>query len=193
MVAGVPGIVLRIGFVGELGYEIHVPSMYAEHLWRAISGSGRAHGLLPFGLEAQRILRLEKHHILVGQDTDAESDPYEVGLGRLVKDDKPDFLGKRALEDLRRTGSKERLVGFRCEGPWVPPEGASIVHEGVWVGRVTSARRSAAAGCTVGLAWVPAGWAADGTPFEIQFGSSKVRAMVSMQPSYDPDGTRLRA
>ncbi|MDP9299271.1 MAG: 2Fe-2S iron-sulfur cluster-binding protein [Actinomycetota bacterium] len=193
VVAGVPATVLRIGFVGELGYEIHFPSMYGEHVWRAISEAGRDHGLLPFGLEAQRILRLEKQHILVGQDTDAESDPYEVGLGWLVKDDKPDFLGKRALEDLHRAGPGERLVGFTCGGEWVPPEGASVVHEGVWVGRVTSARRSAAAASVVGLAWVPAGWAGDGTPFEIQFGSSRVGAVVSTKPFYDPEGARLRA
>jgi sarcosine oxidase, subunit alpha len=192
-VANVPAIVLRIGFVGELGYEIHVPSMYAEHVWRAITDAGDAHGLQPFGLEAQRILRLEKHHILVGQDTDAESDPYEVGLGWLVKDEKPDFLGKRALEDLRRAGPNERLVGFTCGGDWVPPEGASVVRKGGWVGRVTSARRSAAAGLIVGLAWVPASWAADGTPFEVEFGAASVRAVVATRPPYDADGTRLRA
>jgi sarcosine oxidase subunit alpha len=191
-IANVPAIVLRIGFVGELGYEIHVPSMYGEHVWRTIMDAGETHGILPFGLEAQRILRLEKHHILVGQDTDAESDPYEVGLGWLVKEDKPDFLGKRALDDLRRAGPNERLVGFTCEGDWVPPEGASIVHDGAWVGRVTSARRSAAAGSIVGLAWVPAARAADGTPIEVEFGAVGVRAVVATKPPYDPDGVRLR-
>jgi glycine cleavage system aminomethyltransferase T len=74
----------------------------------------------------------------------------------------------------------------------VPPEGASVVHEGVWVGRVTSARHSAAAGVIVGLAWVPAGWASDGTPFEIQFGAHRANATVAMRPFYDPDGARLR-
>ena len=74
-----------------------------------------------------------------------------------------------------------------------PPEGASIVHEGIWVGRVTSARRSAAAGATVGLAWVPAGWAKDGTAFEIQFGASHATAHVATRPFYDPEGTRLRS
>ena len=117
----------------------------------------RITGIAPFGLEAQRILRLEKQHILVGQDTDAESDPYEAGLGWMVKGDKPDFLGKRSLRDLERAGPGERLIGFTSDPAWVPPEGASVVHEGVWVGRVTSARRSAAVGATVGLAWVPAG------------------------------------
>ncbi len=156
-VAGVPALVLRIGFVGELGYEIHVPSMYGEHVWDEVMAAGEPHGIRPFGLEAQRILRLEKQHILVGQDTDAESDPFEVGLGWTVKADKDDFLGKRGLEGLDAEAPGERLVGFTCAGTWVPPEGASVVHDGVWVGRVTSARASAAAGGIVGLAWVPAG------------------------------------
>ena len=192
-VARVPALVLRIGFVGEMGYEIHVPSLFGESVWSAIMAAGADQGITPFGLEAQRILRLEKQHILVGQDTDAESDPYEAGLGWMVKGDKPDFLGKRSLRDLERAGPGERLIGFTSDPAWVPPEGASVVHEGVWVGRVTSARRSAAAGATVGLAWVPAGWANEGTEFEIQFGPSHAAARVALRPFYDPDGERLRS
>ncbi len=192
-VATVPSIVLRVGFVGELGYELHVPSMLGEPVWDAVMEAGADHGIVPFGLEAQRVLRLEKHHILVGQDTDAESDPYEAGLGWMVKDDKADFLGKRSLEDLHRAGPAERLVGFTSSDGWLPPEGASIVHEGVWVGRVTSARRSEAAGCVVGLAWVPSGWAVDGTAFEVQFAEHRAQARVALAPAYDPEGTRLRS
>ena len=192
-VAGVPALVLRIGFVGELGFEVHFPSMYGDDVWAAVMEAGRDAGIVPFGLEAQRILRLEKQHILIGQDTDAESDPYEVGLGWMVKADKPDFLGKRSLADLEAAGPAERLVGFTCEGSWLPPEGASIVHEGTWVGRVTSARRSEAVGSIVGLAWVPVGWANDGTPFEIQFGSDAAQAKVALEPFYDPQGERLRS
>jgi sarcosine oxidase subunit alpha len=192
-VAGVPSLVLRIGFVGELGYEIHFPSMYGQHVWDSVMAAGDPHGIRPFGLEAQRILRLEKQHILVGQDTDAESDPFEVGMGWTVKADKDDFLGKRGLEGLDTEAPGERLVGFTARGDWLPPEGASVVHEGVWVGRVTSARRSEAVGAIVGLAWVPAGWASDGTSFEIRFGSRRATGTVAMHPFYDPEGQRLRS
>jgi sarcosine oxidase, subunit alpha len=192
-VAGVSSLVLRIGFVGEMGYEIHFPSMYGEHVWQRIMQAGADQQIARFGLEAQRILRLEKQHILVGQDTDAESDPYEVGMGWTVKADKPDFLGKRSLEDLEKDGPSERLVGFTAEGSWVPPEGASVVHEGAWVGRVTSSRRSEAAASIVGLAWVPADWAVPGTPFRIEFGSKAAQAKVVMEPFYDPSGARLRS
>jgi len=191
-VAGVPSLVLRIGFVGELGYEIHFPSAYGEHLWESIMEAGRPDGIVPFGLEAQQILRLEKQHILVGQDTDAESDPFEVGLGWMVKDDKDDFLGVRALRELKHRGAHERLVGFTAPDGWLPPEGASVVHDGNWVGRVTSARRSAVVGGVIGLAWVPVGWATDGQTFEIQFGGSRTTGTVQTAPFYDPRGERLR-
>jgi glycine cleavage system aminomethyltransferase T len=75
----------------------------------------------------------------------------------------------------------------------VPPEGSSVVHDGIWVGRVTSARASAAAGSIVGLAWVPSGWANEGTPFEIQFGRHRAKATVALRPFYDPEGQRLRS
>ncbi|MGH2640649.1 MAG: 2Fe-2S iron-sulfur cluster-binding protein [Actinomycetota bacterium] len=192
-VADVPSLVLRIGFVGEMGYEIHFPSAYGEHLWDAVMEAGRPDGIVAFGLEAQRILRLEKQHILVGQDTDAESDPYEAGLGWMVKDDKEDFLGLRSLRDLKERGPRERLVGFTAPEHWLPPEGASVVRDGAWVGRVTSARRSEAVGAVVGLAWVPADWAADGSTFEIQFGGSHTTGTVRTEPFYDPRGERLRS
>ncbi len=192
-VADVPSLVLRIGFVGEMGYEIHFPSAYGEHLWDAVMEAGRAEGIVAFGLEAQRILRLEKQHILVGQDTDAESDPYEAGLGWMVKDDKEDFLGLRSLRDLKERGPRERLVGFTASERWLPPEGASVVRDGAWVGRVTSARRSEAVGGVVGLAWVPAEWAVDGRTFEIEFGGSHTTGTVRTEPFYDPRGERLRS
>jgi sarcosine oxidase subunit alpha len=192
-VAGVPSLVLRIGFVGEMGYEIHYPSAYGEHMWDTIMEAGRVDGIAAFGLEAQRILRLEKQHILVGQDTDAESDPFEVGLGWMVKEDKDDFLGLRALRDLKERGSRERLVGFTAPDDWLPPEGASVVDGGAWVGRVTSARRSVAVGSVIGLAWVPAEWASDGTTFEIQFGGTHTTGTVRTEPFYDPRGERLRS
>src|SRR5262249_25324935 len=90
-VAGVPCLLLRIGFVGELGYELHCPSPYGEHLWDAILAAGTELGCMPFGLEPQRILRLEKMHILVGQDTDAESNVIDAGMPWIAKLDKDDF------------------------------------------------------------------------------------------------------
>lgn len=192
-VAGVPALVLRLGFVGELSFEIHVPSGFGRHLWDAVLEAGTGLGLRPFGIEAQRVLRLEKQHILVGQDTDAESDPYEVGLGWMVHLDKPDFLGRQALAELAARDPRERLVGFTADPAPVPPEGAAVVREGTWAGRVTSCRRSPTLGRVIGLAWVPADLARDGEVIEISFDGARVHATVHLPPFYDPEGLRVRS
>ena len=98
-VAGVTCLILRIGFVGEVGYEIHFAAAYGEHVWDALLEAGADTGMRPFGLEPQRILRLQKMHILVGQDTDSESTPFGAAMPWIVKLDKEqDFIGKWALE-----------------------------------------------------------------------------------------------
>ena len=162
-VAGVPTLALRIGFVGELGYELHFPSPAGEHLWDALV----AEGARPFGLEPQRVLRLEKGHVIVGQDTDSESNLFSSGMSWLPKLDKDDFVGKFALEHFAQREEKERLVGFTMEEDVLPAEGAQIVIEGFPAGRVTSARRSEAVGDVIGLAWVPTERSEPGTRVEV--------------------------
>jgi sarcosine oxidase subunit alpha len=162
-VAGVPTLALRIGFVGELGYELHFPSPAGEHLWDALVAGGAR----PFGLEPQRVLRLEKGHVIVGQDTDSESNLYSSGMSWLPKMDKDDFVGKFALEHFAQRDEKEKLVGFTMETNVLPAEGAQIVIEGLPAGRVTSARRSEAVGEVIGLAWVPTDRSEPGTRVEI--------------------------
>ena len=89
-----------------MGYEIHFPSAYGEHVWDALMAAGEPHGLRPFGLEPQRILRLQKLHILVGQDTDSESTPFGAAMPWIVKLDKEqDFIGKWALEHYAEHGA----------------------------------------------------------------------------------------
>jgi sarcosine oxidase subunit alpha len=191
--AGVPALILRIGFVGELSYEIHVPSAYGQQVWDAIMDAGRDFGIEPFGLEAQRILRLEKQHIIVGQDTDALSDPYGAGLQWMVKFDKADFLGRQSLEETRDHGTSERLVGFTVDAAEAPPEGSAVVDAGRPVGRVCSSRKSDVMKTVVGMAWVPAPLAEDGKTFEIAYNGHRANARVVLRPFYDPDGTRLRS
>ncbi len=190
-IAGVPCLVLRLGFVGELGYEIHFPSEYGEYLWDSILDAGRDCSIEPFGLEAQRILRLEKQRILVGQDTDALSDPFGAGLRWIVKADKPDFLGRSALLDPPKAA--ERLVGLLIDGVEVPPEGAAIVEDGRPVGRLTSSRWSEAVGRIIGMGWVPEAVAAAGAVVSIRFGGRTVESTVVTEPFYDPAGGRLRS
>ena len=115
VVAGIPAMILRIGFVGEVGFEIHVPADYGAHLWDALMVAGEGLGLAPFGVEAQRVLRLEKGHVIVGHDTDGISNPIESGLGWLVKSDKADFVGRRAIADVAARGAQQALVLFALD------------------------------------------------------------------------------
>ena len=188
-----PALVLRIGFVGELGYEIHVASPYAEYLWDMILELGADLGIRPFGLEPQRILRLEKMHIIVGQDTDSESNALEANMPWIVKFEKDDFVGRRALEHVRERGFRDLLVGFEMENGVVPLEGGQIVLDGRPVGRVTSARWSEQVGRAVGMAWVPAALGEEGRALEIKVDGRLERAAVRLRPFFDPDGEKLRS
>jgi sarcosine oxidase, subunit alpha len=192
-VAGVPCLILRIGFVGELGYELHFPSPYGEYMWDALLERGADLGVRPFGLEPQRILRLEKMHILIGQDTDSESNVLEAGMPWIAKLDKEDFVGKWALEDVQGRGFREQLVGFETANGVVPEEGGQIVFGGKPAGRVTSARLSPYLGRVIGMAWVRPEFAHDGAAIEIKVGSSVEPASVRLKPFFDPDGERLRS
>jgi sarcosine oxidase subunit alpha len=193
LAAGVPALLLRIGFVGELGYEIHVPSPYGEHLWDEILEHGSRLGVRPFGLEPQRVLRLEKMHILVGQDTDSESNALEARMPWIVKFEKDDFVGKWSLEHVRERGLRDQLVGFEMGNGSVPPEGAQVVVDGRPGGRVTSARWSGAVGKAIGLAWVPSELAEEEATIEIKIDGRLEQAKVRLSPFYDPEGGKLRS
>jgi len=188
-VAGIPCLALRIGFVGELGYELHCPSSAAEFLWDRLVTEGAR----PFGLEPQRILRLEKGHVIVGQDTDSESNLLSAAMSWLPKLDKDDFVGKMAVEHFAEREPLERLVGFVMEDGVVPAEGAQIVIDGYPAGRITSARRSEAVGSVIGLAWLPAERADDGTRFEVRVDRRLLGGRVKSGAFYDVDGKRMRA
>jgi sarcosine oxidase subunit alpha len=192
-VAGVTCRIMRIGFVGELGYEIHCPSALAAHLWDALMQAGRDVGLLPFGVEAQRILRLEKGHPIIGQDTDALSTPLEAGLSGLVRFDKPFFHGRAPLLRLREMPARSRLVGFRMvDTDVVLPEGSQAVEQDRPVGRITSTRYSPTLEASIGLAWLPAAHAAAGERFYVRWNGSDVAATVVKLPFYDAGGLRQK-
>jgi sarcosine oxidase subunit alpha len=192
-VAGAPALVLRIGFVGELGYEIHVPSPYGTYVWDSLLKAGAAWDAAPFGLEPQRILRLEKMHILVGQDTDSESNPLEAAMPWIVKLDKDDFVGKWSIEQVKARGLSQMLVGFEMPSGRMPVEGGQVIVDGKSAGRVTSVRWSEELQKVVGLAVVPIELAQDGTAFDVRIDGTLEQAIVFTKPLFDPEGTRLRS
>lgn len=192
-IAGVPAIVLRIGFVGELGYEIHVPSQFGLHVWESIVGAGREAGLAPFGIEAQRILRLEKKHFLPGVDSDALSNPLEADLPWIVKLDKEDFVGRRSLHYAQQRGARNRLVGFRLPDSSVLDLASLVICDGKLGGRITSCGYSPAAGVAVGLAWVPAAGSRNGQTIQFQANGRLISAVIQDEPFYDPEGLKLKS
>lgn len=197
LVAGVPTILLRIGFVGELAYELHAPADQATHLWDQLMAAGSEFGIRPFGVEAQRVLRLEKQHAIVGQDTDALSDPRGASLGWLIKAERPDFIGRDAIAALAERGPREVLTGFEMIGTAVPAEGAAVVRDGRPVGRVTSSKWSSTLGKAIGLAWLPAEDAVENAQITVRLGTgregSTAPAVVRTSPFYDPAGERVRS
>jgi sarcosine oxidase subunit alpha len=189
MVANVPCLVIRLGFVGELSYELHHPSSRSVELWDSLLAAGRHAGIKPHGLEALRLLRLEKGHVIVGQDTDFASTPKKVGLDGVVKLEKRFFIGKRELERNRRLPLRERLapITFRTG---TPAEGASLTAEGQHVGYLTSCRFSPVLERAVSLGWLNA---TDGHFPRILESSEGLVGEVTDRPFYDPLGERLRA
>ncbi len=192
-IAGVSAIVLRIGFVGELGYEIHVPSQFGLHVWESILEAGREFSIAPFGLEAQRVLRLEKKHLLPGIDTDALSNPLEADMPWIVKLDKEDFIGKESLARAQQRGDRNKLVGFRLSESIIPDLASLVLCDGKLGGRITSCGYSPAVGGTIGLAWVPANLARNGETIQIQVNGRLIPAVVQDEPFYDPSGVKLKS
>ena len=196
-VAGIPARILRVGFVGELGYELHVPSEYGVALWDALTQAGASSGLKPFGVEAQRVLRLEKAHPIVGQDTDGLTTPFDAALDWAVKLDKPFFVGQRSLRIVLKQPKKQRLVGFRIEearATTAPSECCLVIRGGEIAGRVTSVAASEAVGGLVGLAYVLPELAEPGMAVEIRLPNRKmVNAVIAKTPFYDAGLARQKA
>ncbi len=194
-VAGAEARIARVGFVGELGYEIHTPCDQAQAVWDALLHAGAATGLRPFGVEAQRILRLEKGHIIVGQDTDGVTNPFEAGLARMLRMNKPFFTGQRSLQALQRRGDRQQLIGFTIAAAQVPlAESHLAIDAGNIIGRITSVAYSATLGRTIGLALLaPAHAVIGGTvQFRDDHGAFHPATLVA-PPFYDPAGERQRS
>jgi sarcosine oxidase subunit alpha len=191
--AGIPVRILRVGFVGELGYEIHVPAGLGEALWDRLMEAGEPFGMVPFGVEAQRILRLEKGHIIVGQDTDGLTQPAEANMEWALGKKKPFYVGKRAVDMQMAKGVTRRLAGFALldAGAPMPKECHLVIRNGDIAGRITSVTRSPTLGKVVGLAYLPPDLAEPGQRFEIRVdGGRMVKAETVATPFYDPENKR---
>ena len=196
-VAGVPNCFMwRIGFTGELSFELHIPAGYGLHVWESLLETGADFGVRPFGLEAQRIMRLEKGHFIVGQDTDGLTQAQSTGMGALIKLEKDDFAGKPELVWASDAGSV-RIVAIQPVDPVeVPAEGVQIVRGGTneIIGRITSSRMFPTLARSICLGQVPAAMAEAGTDLTVVMTDGRrVQARVMEHHAhFDPQGERLR-
>ncbi|MGV0026968.1 glycine cleavage T C-terminal barrel domain-containing protein [Phormidesmis priestleyi] len=194
-VAGIPAVLMRVGFVGEWGYEIHVAAEFAPALWDALIEAGKVYAIRPFGVEAQRLLRLEKGHLIVGQDTDGLTTPFEANLGWAVKMDKPFFIGQRSLQIVGKRSLKQQLVGFMLDENFqgtAPQECHLIIDHNEIAGRITSIAFSPTLKRYIGLAYIQPQLAEIGTRFSIRLDGSSIAATVTPTPFYDPENDRQK-
>jgi len=171
-----------------------VPAEYAGHVWDALLEAGRPQGIRPFGVEAQRLLRLEKGHIIIGQDTDGLTTPFDTAMEWALKMDKPFFIGQRSLQIVHKKAKRRQLAGFvltPSPDGTVPKECHLVIRNGTIAGRVTSVAYSPALGRHIGLAFLAPDQAHAGTRFFIRAdGGRMVEAEVASLPFYDPAGER---
>ena len=198
-IAGVPAMVFRVSFTGELGFEINVPADAGRAVWETVCESGAAHGVTPYGTETMHVLRAEKGYIIVGQDTDGTATPDDAGLSWAIGRKKPDFVGKRSIERASmRSSSRKQLIGLRTrDDGTVLEEGAQVVEMPgqkppmKLIGHVTSSYHSAALGHSIALAMVSGGRARQGQTLYVPMPAGEIAVAVTSPVFYDPKGERL--
>jgi 4-methylaminobutanoate oxidase (formaldehyde-forming) len=192
-IASAPALAIRASFVGELGWELYVPSEFAVHVHDAIVGAGSDLGLRHAGYHALDSLRIEKAFVHVGHDVGPTDDPFSAGLGHVVRLDR-DFLGAEAARRADATPAERRLVSLRLEDPEpLLLHGESVIADGRIVGAVMSAAYAHTVGAAVGLAMVDAKISAEEGTVEVDVAGELTKAILSRRPLHDPAGSRMRA
>ena len=183
-VAGIACLIARTGYTGEDGFELFCDAGRAPELWDALTAAGEAHGLRACGLGARDTLRLEAGMPLYGNELDRDTNPFEVNLGRVVKLDKGDFVGRAALQAVQRDGPRRKLIGLQMVDNAIPRSGYEVRADGRAVGRVTSGTLSPTLGTKVAMALVDPAMAGIGNPFEVVVRDRPYRAEQVKLPFY---------
>ena len=156
-VAGHQVLLARTGYTGEDGFELFTRPQDAEAVWAALTAAGADHGLVPAGLAARDTLRLEAGMPLYGNELGPDLMPFDAGLGRVVRLDKPgDFVGRSALAKRADSEPVRELVGLVVQSRRVPRHGYSVLWDGAVVGQVTSGAPSPTLGRPIAMAYVDA-------------------------------------
>jgi 4-methylaminobutanoate oxidase (formaldehyde-forming) len=193
-------LLLRITYLGELGYELYIPTEQATHVYDLLVEKGREYGLRHAGLKALASLRMEKGYRDYGHDIDNTDSVLEVGLGFAVDLKKPGFIGKDAVVAKKAAGPlTRRLVQVLIKDPQPLLFHAEIVHRnGRPVGYLRAASYGHTLGGAVGLAMIEAGEPIDAAyldagRWEVDIAGRMYPAVVSLKPLYDPENARIKA
>ncbi len=193
-IGSAPARALRVSYVGELGWEIYVPTEYGLGTWDALWKAGQPFGMIAAGGGAFDSLRLEKGYRLWGADIHTEYNPYEAGLGWAVKLNKGDFVGREALMRSREAGIERRLCSLTLDDPSHVVMGKEPIIDGERViGYVTSANFGYTVGKSIAYGYVPIEYATAGTKLTIEYFGRRYEATVTEEPLFDPSHVRLRS
>jgi aminomethyltransferase len=185
VIAGHDVLLARTGYTGEDGFEVYAESRHAVEVWDTLFDAGTPVGLLPTGLACRDTLRLEAGMALYGNELTVDTNPFEAGLGRVVKFDKPaDFVGRAALESKRDAGVSLALVGLAGTGRRAARHGYPVLHEGSPVGTVTSGALSPTLGHPIAMAYVPPELSEPGTTLAVDIRGAATPAEVVKLPFY---------
>jgi dimethylglycine dehydrogenase len=188
-------LAIRVNYVGELGWELHVPVEHLPAVYAALVTAGRKFALAHFGLYAMESLRLEKCYRSWKADLTSEYTPFMASLGRFVHLDKAaDFIGREALRSAAAGNPKERFVPLLVDASQADAAPVSVVYlGGEVVGLITSGGYGYRMNCSIALAYVRSDLTAPGTVLEVEILGERCRAVVAREPLYDPDNLRLRS
>jgi dimethylglycine dehydrogenase len=187
---------LRVNFVGSLGWELHFPIEYAHHLFEALFAAGAEYGIGMAGMRAMESLRMEKSYRMWGSDLTRDYTPYEAGLDRFVRLNKGDFIGKSALEAQLAAGVPHRFVTLEVHGVTdADPLGNEPLFDahGKMVGRATAGYYGHVLGKSLAIGYVKPEHAAIGTVLEIEILGERKQTTVVVESPYDPANNDLRA
>jgi aminomethyltransferase len=184
-VAGIPALVARTGYTGEDGFEVFVDWGRGPDIWNALAAAGRAADVIACGLGARDTLRLEAGMPLYGNELDRQTNPFDAGLGRVVKLEKDgDFVGRDALARVARDGPTKRLVGLTITGRGIARHGYPVEAGDRRTGVVTSGTHSPTLGKPIAMAYVAPGDGEPGTILNVQIREQPVSAEVVPLPFY---------
>ncbi|HML41407.1 MAG TPA: glycine cleavage T C-terminal barrel domain-containing protein, partial [Hyphomicrobium zavarzinii] len=182
---------VRVGYVGELGYELHVPTEYAPALYETVRAAGAAWSIADTGYRAIETCRLEKGYVYWSSEIGPDYDPLSAGLENTI-DLTKDFIGRDALAKIQSEGSKRILCSFTVEGFAPFLGGETIVRDGRVVGQTASCGFGHTVGKTIAFGWLPGNISAE-TAFEIHAYDKSYAATRVARTIYDPDNARLLA